>query len=537
MMIKQILFYVLLASSLMAQNQEFNVNWTPYIAYNANNTGDFEQFIGADDKLVYAYFTPATKKAMNNEVYLCAYNKKTMSKASSMLVHCPYDIKYVRMSKESIYIITEHYADQNVEIGCMTLNSAFKTIVPHKIIFKQKVAGKLFASLQNKVSTNAKANDYLYLMSEKQVVKNEKMKVEYLILDGQLNIINAGQQELPVIALSNASNGSTNFTIGDDGMIVIKNQVKADKSTREQEKIYSYALLTTINPLNKSSYTLPIRASGKDIEDYIYSSEKNRLTVYGIYTGKDDRGKFNGEKGIFATTYNTLTNNIDQTTFIKVKGYDADFETISLDRLKKHADGSVTLIGSESENIIIQSKNGTSYTNRKGDIYVANITKNGELRWEKTLSRYITYSELYVDDLQVAEHDNNLYIVYADQFTRKEKKKAAMMGDNRSKKDMRDFLSYYTLNLNNGQSAKKELKLNAGNEMADNMRSVNSSSITVFDDAFYLDGFNTNIKSGVTALACGTACLLGAGCIYYNIKTNNGSAYTGGGSLGSISFK
>ena len=153
------------------------------------------------------------------------------------------------------------------------------------------------------------------------------------------------------------------------------------------------------------------------------------------------------------------------------------------------------------------------------------------------MARYIVYAELFVDDLQIAEHDNNLYIVYADQFTKKEKKKAARMGDNRSKKDMRDFLSYYTINLNSGQWQKKEIKLNASNEMAENMRTVNSSRITVFDNTFYLDGFNTQIKSGVTTLACGTACLLGAGCIYYSVKTNNGSAFTGGGSLGSISFK
>jgi hypothetical protein len=536
-MIKQILFYILCVSSVMAQNQDFNVNWTPYIQYEPQTTGDFKHFLGSDDQLVYGYFMPSTKKGSKNDVYLCAFDKISMKKTNTLLVHCDDDVKHVVMSKENIYIVTEHYEEKTIQLSCSSYNTQFKSVSKHKTIFKQQAAGKYSGSQQYKVCTNPKANDYLYILSEKPAIKNEKIKMEYLVVDQNLAVINTGQQELPVIALSAASNGSTYFSVGDDGMIVAKNQVKADKETREQEKIYSYALLTAINPLTKASYTLPLRANGKDIEDYIFVTEKNRLKVYGIYTGKDDRGKFNGEKGIFLTTYNTLNNEIEKTSFIKAKGFDADFETLSLDRLKQHRDGSVTLIGSESQNIITQSKNGTSYTNRKGDIYVANITFNGELKWEKTLSRYITYADLFVDDLQVAEKNNNLYIVYADEFTRKEKKKAAMMGDKRNKKDMRDFLSYYVVSLNDGQNQNKEIKLNSGTEMKDNMRYVNSSRITEYNNTFYLDGFNTEIKKGVTTLACGTACLLGAGCLYYGIKSNNGSAFTGGGSLGTISFK
>jgi hypothetical protein len=521
----------------MAQNQDFNVNWTPYIHYEPEKTGDFKQFLGSDEQLVYAYFTPSTKKGSNHDVYLCAYDKISMKKTNSLLVHCNNDIKRVVMSKGNIYIVTEHYEDKTIQIGCSSYNTQFKLVSAHKTIFKQQAAGKYSASQQYKVCTNPKANDYLYILSEKPAIKNEKIKMEYLVVDENLKVVNTGQHELPVIALSAASNGNVYFSIGDDGMIVAKNQVKADKETREQEKLFSYAMLTAINPLTKASYTLPLRANGKDIEDYVFVTEKNKLKVYGIYTGKDDRGKFNGEKGIFLTSYNTNNNQIEKTSFVKVKGYDADFETLSLDRLKQHRDGSVTLIGSESQNIITQSRNSTSYTNRKGDIYVANITFNGELNWEKTLSRYITYADLFVDDLQVAEHNNNLYIVYADEFTRKEKKKAAMMGDKRSKKDMRDFLSYYVVSLNDGKNEKKEIKLNTGAEMKDNLRYVNSSRITEFDNTFYLDGFNTEIKSGVTALACGTACLLGAGCLYYGIKSNNGSSLKGGGSLGTISLK
>jgi len=536
-MIKQVLFWVFLSTMAFGQASEFNVNWTNHIPYTANTSGEFKTFIGTNNQLIFGYFTPTIKKNKEKTVYLCAFDKVSMARASSITVTCPEKITQVKMNNEHIFLITEKYEDKTLSVGCMVLNSGFKTLIPHKTIYKQKTFSKYTASSQYNVVSNPKANDYLYILAEKPAVKNEKIMIEYVVFDAQLNTKYTGQQELPVVALSTTANGNTKFSVGDDGLIIAKNQVKADKNTRMQEKIFSYALLTAIQPEKKTAYTIPLRASGKDIEDYIFISEKNRLKIYGIYTGKDDKGKFSGEKGIFMTTYNTLNNDLEQTNFQKVKGYDADFESLSLDQIKSHPDGSVSIIGSESTNTIYQSRSSTTYTNSKGDIYVANITKNGEVRWEKALPRFITYSDLFVDDLKVATHDKKLYIVYSDEYTKKERKKASMMGDKRTAKDMRDFLSYYTLDLQDGKSNKKELKMNNNATLTEDIRTINSSRIIEFDNAFFLDGFNTQIKSGVTKLACGTSCLLGAGCIYYSIKYNNGSAFKGGGSLGSITFK
>jgi hypothetical protein len=376
----------------------------------------------------------------------------------------------------------------------------------------------------------------LYIIAEKPNERNENVELEYMVTDGNLNSLHSGQVKLPVISLKNTASNLTNITIGNDGMIISKNYIKADRETRKEEKIFSYAILSLINPEKKSINSLPIKAAGKHIDDIEYFSQEGKLYIAGIYS--ENTGKYSERgNGVFLSVLNGQTGELENTKFSEISAPKIRFSLLYLEKVKIHKDGKISIYATEDENIIIttQSRNGSStrYENRKGDILIVNLNRDGSFNWQNIIERRFTYNALFVRDVQAIHDEEAAYITYADKY-RSGKRNFL---NKKNKKEMRDILNYNKIATSTGTMVAQTMKLNKGNTEKNKLKYVNTANITEIDNYLFLDGFQTKVKVGVKTLGCVTAPLCGIGFVYAWIKSKNGSAFKGGGHLGSIHLK
>jgi hypothetical protein len=535
---KSLIAFLCFLCPFLIQAQDIDVNWSKNLEYDRNSTGDMEKFVGANEKYVYSLFTPTYKKLYKTQRTLVVYDKNTMKQMGKLNIKSTVDFKTVCVTNDVVYVLTVEDTKGKEVLFAQTYSPSLEMMNPKKKVYQINTS-KIAAS--KNVSTirtlvNHKANSNLYIVAEKPNEKNENVELEYLVVDGKLNSLHSGQITLPVVSLKNTASNLTNVTIGNDGMLISKNYIKADRETRKEEKIFSYAILSIINPEKKSINSLPIKASGKHIDDIEYFSQEGKLYVAGIYS--ENTGKYSERgNGVFLSVLNGQTGELENTKFSEISAPKIRFSLLYLEKVKIHNDGKISLYATEDENIIIttRTRNGTSttYENRKGDILVVNLNRDGSLNWQNIIERKFSYNVLYVRDVQAIHDEQAAYITYADKYRSGKRN----FFNKKNKKEMRDILNFNKITTSSGAMSAQTLKLNKGNTEKNKQKYVNAANITEIDNYLFLDGFQLKFKPGVKALGCVTAPLCGIGCGYIFIKSNNGSAFKGGGHLGSIHFK
>lgn len=534
-MTKRLLLILCFLMPMLTQAQELAIDWSPYVNYDRMSTGNMTKFAGANDKYVYSLFSPTYKKLDKNERTLVVYDKNTMRQVGKLHIQSSVDFKNVRITKNVVYVLSIDNQKGKEILYAQSYTPTLEVISAKRKIYQvatsNSIASRHVTSAQTIV--NKDANDNLYIVAEKPAAKNENVQIEYCTIDSKLNQVNSGQITLPVISLRNTSYNLSNFSISDDGNILCKNTIKADRETRKEEKIFSYAILSVIDPSKQTIKSLPIKASGKHINDFEYFSNSGKLYVAGFY--KESEGKYSERgNGVFVSVLNVTSGELENTKFTEIKAPKVNFGLLYLERIKQNKDGNITLYATEDENIVIttQTKNGTTttYKNIKGDILAVNLNRDGSLNWQNTINRSITYDQLYIRDVQVMCNNENSYITYADRY----KSGRRNFFNRKSSKEMRDILTYYKINTASGTASAQTLKLNKSNTEKSKMKYVNATALSEIDNVLYLDGFQLRPKTGFKAITCFTAPLCGFGCGYFYIKMKNGSALTGGGSLGSI---
>jgi hypothetical protein len=532
---KKILFILSTCIATLSHAQNMEISWSPNIEYDRMTTGDLSKFAGANEKYVYGMFSPTYKKMATNSRTLIVYDKISMKPVGKLNLTSSADFKDICVTNDAIYVLSIDDSKGKEVLYAQTYTPTLEVIAAKKKIYQINTNSSAASRFYNSIKTmvNSKANSNLYIVAEKPNTKNEQVQIEYNVVDKDLNTLSAAQIELPVVSVRNTAATLSSFTVGDDGMILSKNYIKTDRETRKEEKLFSYAILSVINPEKQTINSLPIKATGKHINDFEYFSRDGKLYVAGIYS--ENQGKLSERgNGVFFSVLNTVSGELENTKFSEINGAKVRFGILYLEKIKQNADGSITLFATEDQNIVIttQTKNGTTtrYENIKGNILVVNLHKDGSLNWKNVVPRSITYDQLYVRDIQVMLSEENSYLTYADRFRSGKKN----FFNRRSKKEMRDLLPYSQFNTASGSMQTQNFKLNKENTEKNDRRFMNAANLTEINNVLYLDGFQVHIKPGVAALGCVTAPLCGFGCGYWYIKLNNGSAVDGGGSLGSI---
>jgi len=264
--------------------------------------------------------------------------------------------------------------------------------------------------------------------------KKENVRIEYKLLDENLNTINSGQVDLPITSFSN---DAINYTFLDNGLLCVYYKV-AEKN--KKSKIPSYYLVTVINPKTNDVKTFSFKDDNKYIHDLYIKSKENTIIVAGLCFNFDiakyqDNNLTNGfivakinsqkmdiESFKFISFDRTL---IDETfknseTFNKVnehlknKKYPGEFSIKYLNisdlfitpngDLILETDFHYTFVRTTSSTSFQGSTQVTTYsTNRYTqylDVTYFKINQSGSIDWAKNISRSILLSGDYVNDIK-----------------------------------------------------------------------------------------------------------------------------------------
>lgn len=519
--------------------QDLSVDWSKNISYDRMTTGSLEEFAGSNKDYVYAVFSPTYKKLYKTQRYLIVFDKKTMKQLGKISIKSKEEYSNICVTNDVVYVMFVSDSKGKEILYAQSYTPTLNAISQKKKVYQINTStlgsSKYVKSI--KTLSNGVANNNLYIVSERPRVKGENVEIEYTVVNNTLNVVNSGQIELPVQSTKNSAYNLSSIRVGDDGSLITKNSVKADADTKKDSKIFSYSILSVINTEKNTINSIPIKSSGKHIDDFEYFTENNKLHVVGIYSESVGKRSERGN-GVFSSTLNSETGELENTKFTEISAPKIRFSLLYLEKVKYDEAGNIMLYATEDENIIrtyTDSKGNTrtTYENRKGDILIVSLNNEGELNWKNVLERRISYPELYVRDIQVILNAENSYLTYADKY----KKGRRNIFNKKSNKEMRDVLSYSKINASNGNMLLQTLKLNKDKTEKSKMYYVNAAKITELDNTLFLDGYQPKIKTGVKVATCVTAPLCGIGCLYFLIKANNGSALTGGGYLGSVKLK
>jgi hypothetical protein len=540
---KQILSLIaMLFLSTVMVAQDLKIDWSKKIVYDRFSTGDMVKFAGSNENFVYALFNPIAKdKEQKGKRYIMAYDKKSMKEMGKIKVSSATEFHNIYVTNDAIYVTYLQNDKSREELYAETYSPTLESITKRKKIATKNTTSSYLSKQINSISAkvNPKANNNLYVFTENAKEKGENVTLNYDVFNKNLEPVLNGKVTLPIENLYSGDYNTTRISIGDDGNLIAKNTIKADKQTRKSEKIYSYSMLTIIDTRTNTLNSMPIKAEGKNIIDFEYFTLNNKLHVIGFFHENKGARRERGN-GVFSSVLNTATNSFENVVYTKLDDADVTFNLLYLEKLTFDKDGNTTLFATEDQNITTRTttrdnRGNTSttvtYENKKGDILMVSLLANGEVKWSNVLNRKMSYSALNIRDLKAVYNSDNSYVTYAEMY--KEGKKKYFWNKKKSKQ-MIDDLTYIKIDNTNGKFVKKVLKLNTANVEKDKRKTINATAISEIDNSLYLDGFETSMKPGVFALGCATTPLCCFGMLYWNIKANNGTAFTGGGYLGAI---
>jgi hypothetical protein len=535
---------MLYAFSSFAQS-DFEIDWSKKINYEKHTFGDFIKFAGGNEKYVYAIFEPMVSKEAKTNKLLVAFDKSTMKELGKLKLNSSQDFKNICIGNNVVYAVymIDEVGKENIYM--QTYTSSLEPIAAKTKVASIKTSDRKLSKKITNTTTliNKKANDNIYILNESPKEKDESIEMNFKIVDKNLIQVNSGSVVLPIVNTSGSTEyNSTRFSIGDDGSIICKNTIKADREMRRNEKIASYAVLNVVNPMTKTNNYIPIKAQDKSIIDYEYFTLNKKLHVVGIF--KETVGaKSQREQGIFSSILNTATNELENIKYTSIANRNVDFSILYLEKMHHDDAGNVIMYAGEDENItrtdVTRDSRGnttrhTTYENRKGDILAAYINADGSIKWNTVIERKISYPVLNVRDIHSMFNNTNSYITYA---TKIKSGKKSFFNKYKSNKDLSNIIDYARVTNDNGTLSRKEFKLNKDNAEKNTTKSVSATTISEIDNQLYLNGFDVKMKTGPTIIGCLTTPLCCAGLLYWKIKSDNGSLYEGGGYLGTLKIK
>jgi hypothetical protein len=531
--------------SLQSLAQDLKVDWSKDIHFDRKTTGYLEAIVGGNSKYVYVDMKPVVRDLSKTQRTLFVYDKITMQQIGKINLKTKVDFNDIEVTEDAVYVLSIDDQKGRETLFAETYTPTLKPLTSRKKVFVAKTSDRGFSKWINTIRaySNAKANNYLYLISEKPAKKGQEITVDYNVIDNKLDIVHSGQVMLPIEATRTTTSNLSAFRVGDDGKILSKSVAKMTRAQRKKEEIKSstFSILTVIDPKEKTLKSLPIKSSGKKITGFDYYTVKGQLFVVGFFM--EDMGKRSErEKGVFTATLNTESGELENSKFIEIKEPDIDFGTLDLEKINHGKDGNITIIGGESQeySVTFTNKNGTStkYYTDKDNILVANLTSAGILNWSKLIKRKMTYSRWNVDDINSMDNENNAIITFADAF----RKKSNLFGrfnmfNRKSNKDMRDNLSYAKIDKSSGTTKISTFNFNKSGISKKDRKMINATRIKEIDNLLYLDSYQPKVKTGLGVASCITAPVLGIGCLLYWITTKNGMLFKGGGQIGSLKMK
>lgn len=555
-----IALFAITMSALTAQ--DLKLKWSPKIKYDHKGMGDFEEFVGANDKYVYAKYI--NDNGRNAKTTLVAFDKNTMRKIGSSKILKKSKgrkrRKYERtiVNKNAIYVVYKEDAKGSEKMFVATYSESLRRISPPKMVKKITTSKRRFARFVNNIEAKAnyKANDNIYIISEQAAQKGANTKMEFLVLNPKLETVYDGVVEMPVEATRDNASNSGDYYVEEDGKIYATYSIIPTREER-RNKEYGYALLNIIDPARDGALvSLPIKSEGRHIKGFSFAGDKKgTLKIFGFYADTDNRKRSFGIDGVFNSILNTGTGEITNSKFTPISSaqlneiiddkkdrkrttrkkrgdqkLSGDYE---IETYKLSDDGSLTMFTTHEYNYWVTTTtsdaNGNTRTTSRPFCDQTNVTaikfkSDGTLDWIENIPRSVTYPGHGIDDIAAIETDDKYVVTYGSYY--QDERKKGLFKNKKKRKDVSDALEYATFSKQNGQKRKETLVVYNKTKNKKEKNSFAAKDIQAFNNKFYMNGSNMRMRPGIVAASCLTApvCI---GCGIFYVTKKNGSLYKG----------
>lgn len=557
-----LIVFGLFLSPLFAQQFEFT--WLDNIDYSNQKDGFFAGFINTSETYVYVLnsnyaVSPLNK---NDKLKLIAYDKNTMREAASVSLKGYPENEAAKKEYEPLdYYKTVVLADQILVFWTKLTNTdSTKTeelyvesyavdLDPGQKLTKiytsvQQTDGRQsdFAPSSIVVASNKERSDVL--IGAESCASENSIVFKYVILNKQLKTSRENEVSLQSACTAGQSGITAVYDYAEDGNIYIRTNVMLTREQYQQapqNSPKSYLALTVVNPSSQKQTTLNMQGEHKTITDFSYIVTGTKTKVFGFFGDllKDPSGI--DKQGVFHAT-------IDSDTLADVGLSYSYFEKTSLNKLfpktrggrKKIVekpneeelntrfdienifpmeDGSFVLFFNRKYNYTeITSKSGgdgrnvykTDHYCEKNNVSAIRIADNGKIMWTSNVDRTITYKGTDIADLKIIYKWNKFYVIYGtenEKATKKERKKASPFRDN---------IDYATFDPGSGRAKKNNLPVNERGLPQKARKTVDPSSITVFDGNYYFSKMTVKQKA-----VWYVANVLFFPSIYYSVLSGN----------------
>ncbi|MFN5459414.1 MAG: hypothetical protein ACK5AY_05855 [Bacteroidota bacterium] len=558
-----------------------DLTWSDMQVYDNKEDGFFSYYIGGNDKYLYAFFDNRQRSPRKSKIKFVAFDNKTMSKVSDVLVidrknseqSKAYDGLYYHKTlifNDILYTFWIKENSEKDELFVQSFDSQLKPLNKLKKIYELTSGRKSSKKAELFVMGNPKNSQSILIGGELSGDKGQNVKVEYKVLKSDFSFAGAGQITLPVVITGNSNGLTSSYSYGDDGNLHVETSVmipKEERKTLKKNESHTYTIYSIVDVINNNVKSYPLKFDNKNIFDVGVVSQKGIVKIFGFYCDilKDPRGV--DTHGIFYSEINPSTKELEKmnfTMFTKMQ-LDALFSGDSEDRKdkagilsgkkkKKSEDESLgsnyqieqvksfdeqyltifcSLMYNYSRTVCDQKGNcRTYYYCNKRNVTAFKLDNIGNIVWASNLDREMTYSGWNVKDLTVVSPDQKrFYVSYGSSYSKDSKRKNTF--NKKSGKHMRDFFEYAVFDYSSGNFSKEEYEINPQGTKTAERKFIAANDIQAINEKFYVNSERIKLKPGKLI----GGCLLSIACPPAGIlMLNNSNSKRGTGYLGVMSF-
>ena len=567
---KTLLFFTILLSCLSFFSQNLDFKWSEQFRFDNKLDGFFDMFVGTNEQFIYAKFSNLSlrQKKANKKIKLIAFDKKTMKKLTEVPLK-GYDkdsekLDYVStfVFKKMIYLVWKIESKKKKEYFLQSFDDKLKKLNKLTKVYELFSENGKFDDFV--IRANESSSKILFLKELPITKDDENLRIEYKLLNSDLNFNSARQVTLPVKftkkrrGLFSSNKGvKMNYTLGDDQNLYINDLIKMDEEDRKDLKkresfVYTYFAQVNLNSGTVKDYK--VKYDAKNTFQVSFLMDKGKLKLYGFFSdlNKDTRGT--DTHGIFYVGINGTNFKVETTHF-------EYFEKNFLDQLyardkEDQKEGKGLLKGKkakESDNTSIndsyeieqsvsegnyltlfcsmkynyqtttcnsQGACRTNYYCRKKNVTVFRLNQEGKFVWAKNVDREIVYNGTDIYDLKVIQINQNYYALYGT--SRDLKGKRARLSS------FNDKFEYAVFSGSDGSYKRAECIVNQKGIRRKDKKLVFLNGISILDNRMYIVSAKARPKTGLYFTMLVPP-------VYYFLRFNM-NMYKGKGFIGNISL-
>ncbi len=339
-----------------------------------------------------------------------------LPKSGTIIDEC--DVQETMICNDLIYVVWSQTTDTEKSAYIQIFDKELTEIQKPKKILQLARREKVFHDASLFFISSSDGAKFI-IGGEQCSDKNEKVTLQYKLLDKNFNIIESCQATLPYSVITKSNKTTSDYKIDNEGNLYFDTRVTMSSDSKNTDKkIISGHLIGKINSIDSEVNSKFISFKGKILTNFNYEINNNDISILGTYTNEKNNYKEKTHTGIYLTKIDKISfeniddvifNDIEKTNIVfsdyemsnsEKKRYDINELTLErinnndlvITNITKTPDNGLLLVAN-SQHWVSDCSNSTckTITYHRGVIYIR-IDEARKLSWVSCTEQSINYN-------------------------------------------------------------------------------------------------------------------------------------------------